>query len=504
MDIPVCQPGVRERRLNILLFAMLGLSLPGYWYAGFHLANVTGPDGVHRFLALFGSLFLFYAGALYALSARHFCVPPRTVAWFILAVGVCFRLLLLPAGIADGVTVAKMKADVMGTEVVYNRFLMYDHDVWRFLWDGRQQAMGINPYQHAPMHFSEEAAEETTEETARPAAMPTDHEMAQMLPDDRWRDIRDNINHPDLPTIYPPGLQLFFRIVSPIAPGSILVWKLALLLVDLGVAGLLLLALKRLNLPVWKLAVFFWNPLMMKEGVGTGHADALVALMLVGLAVALLREKPLEIGAWLAGAVLVKLVPIILLPFVLSRMKFKGAAMFVLVLVAGCVPFLDAGVSFAGLAAYWREWVFNPGIFELCRWTTIASGLPVDHTLAAKIITGTIFLSLLFIFRRHLALDGAHVPETLLLAIGGLLFFSPAVMPWYFLWITPLAALAGKRSWILYGALSLASYLIYADGSGIEPAPRLLFIHGGFLLGWMLERYFGARRRDPAWKVATA
>jgi hypothetical protein len=265
-----------------------------------------------------------------------------------------------------------------------------------------------------------------------------------------------------------------------------------------------LLALRRLNLPVWKLAVYFWNPLMMKEGVGTGHADALVALMLVGVAVALLREKPLEIGAWLAGAVLVKLVPIILLPFVLTRMKIGGAVAFALILVIGCLPFLDAGVSLAGLAAYSRDWVFNPGVFELCRWTTLVSGLPIDHTFAAKIIAGTIFLSLLFIFRRHFALDGKHVPETLLLAMGGLLFFSPAVMPWYFLWITPLAALAGKRSWILYGALSLASYLIYVDGSGVEPASRLVFIHGGFLLGWLLERYFGKRRRDPQWKAATA
>ncbi len=500
MNVPVCQQGPREQRLNLLLFAMLGLSLPGYWYAGFHLTNITGPDGVYRFLALFGSLFLLYAGTLYALSARHFCVSPQTVAWFILAVGVGFRVLLLPAGIADGVTVAKMKADVMGREVVYNRFLMYDHDVWRFLWDGRQQAMGINPYRFAPENYSEEEIEENV----KAATMPNEEEMARMLADDRWRDIRDNINHPDLPTIYPPGLQLFFRIVHPIAPGSVLVWKLALLLLDVAVAGLLLLALRRLNLPVWKLAVYFWNPLMMKEGVGTGHADALMALMLVGLAVAILRDKPLEVGAWLGGAVLVKLVPIILLPFVLTRMKTRGIAVFALVLVAGCVPFLDANVSFAGLSAYSREWVFNPGIFELCRWTTIASGLPIDHTLAAKIITGVLLLSLLFVFRSHFALDGAHVPETLLLAIGGLLFFSPAVMPWYFLWISPLAALAGRRSWILYGALSLASYLIYADGSGIEPAPRLLFIHGGFFLAWMLEQYFGARRRNPTWKAETA
>jgi hypothetical protein len=81
-------------------------------------------------------------------------------------------------------------------------------------------------------------------------------------------------------------------------------WKLCLLLLDLGVMALLWLTLTHFDQPPWKLALYAWSPLVIKEGVGTGHADALVAFMLLGLTLALARARPVAIGIWLAAATL--------------------------------------------------------------------------------------------------------------------------------------------------------------------------------------------------------
>jgi hypothetical protein len=475
-------------------------SIVGYWYAGFHLSNVVGPAKVYLFLWLFGGLFALYALGVLGLAGRRDAVKGNGTIWLVLSVGVFFRLLMLPAGISDGVTFAKLESDLTGEAVVFDRFLLFDHDLWRFLWDGHQQAVGMNPYQYPPSHFSEDidleavATDESEVEKRR-----LDGERVFL--DDRWRDIFANLNHKELPTLYPPGMQFCFYLSHLVAPGSVLVWKSALILADLATAALIWAILNKLRLPHWRLALYFWNPLVIKESIGSGHADVFVALMLVGLALALARERPVEIGVWFAGAVVMKIAPLILLPFLIKKMKASGCLAAGFVIGVACAPFLrDA--SLAGLTAYSQEWVFNPGVFELFRWTALRLTPLLDPTASAKIACGATLLALLFLFRKRLALHGGGMPDALLLIQGGLLFFSPTVMPWYFIWITPLAAISGARAWIAYGALSMLSYLIYADGSGVEPALRLLIIHCGFLAFWILEQT--TLRVTPKAETATA
>ena len=64
-----------------------------------------------------------------------------------------------------------------------------DDDIRRYVWDGRLQRLGYNPYLVVP---GDPAF----------AALHTDETRA--------------LNNPDLPSIYPPGAQLFFRGVTAI------------------------------------------------------------------------------------------------------------------------------------------------------------------------------------------------------------------------------------------------------------------------------------------------
>src|ERR1700754_3330947 len=150
---------------------------------------------------------------------------------------------------------------------------LYD-DIYRYVWDGRVQAAGINPYRYFPA--------DTTLAFLRDGA------------------IFPHINRADTAvTIYPPVAQFFFFIVTRIGE-SVTVMRLALLGCEaVTVTLIVLLLLRRMNRPVTRVVAYLWHPLPLWEIANSGHVDALmVALMLAGLWVALT-------GKALRGAVLI-------------------------------------------------------------------------------------------------------------------------------------------------------------------------------------------------------
>ncbi len=68
-------------------------------------------------------------------------------------------------------------------------------------------------------------------------------------------------------------------------------------------------------------------------------------------------------------AVLAKLTPVALLPFVIRRAGWRNAALIAAVVLADCAPFLDAeGKIFEGLMKFAREWQFDAGPYALAEW----------------------------------------------------------------------------------------------------------------------------------------
>ena len=130
-----------------------------------------------------------------------------------------------------------MRADIRGESVTYERFQLYDADVWRYLWDGHVWAHGINPYLYAPTDPALDglADEENAGQSDGRAV---------------WSDIRDNVNYATTRTIYPPLAQVIFRLSHLIAPGSVLVLKSLFVGCDLLAALFIALTLAALGRPV--------------------------------------------------------------------------------------------------------------------------------------------------------------------------------------------------------------------------------------------------------------
>ena len=319
-------------------------------------------------------------------------------------------------------------------------------DIYRYVWDGRVQQAGINPYRYAP---------------AAPALVP--------LRDDLYT----NINHKDIPTIYPPLAQLFFRLVGALGPGPGMM-KLSLILVECGLVLLLVQLLGQRRQDPCRVLLYAWNPLPLVEIAGSGHIDVLGVCLLFLALYGLGASRP-TLAVWaLAGAFLSKLLPALALPVFWRHLagatppslwarwllpRGRGPLLwFPLVAGAGFLFFGDAGFQLvAGLQTYLLKWRFNDALFSLVYGVIKAPDQAWDQAalLQTKLIcAGILLLALVWATSRY----SADPYRALFVIIGTYLLVSPTLHPWYLLWILPFLPLFPQPAWVLLSGLIFLAY----------------------------------------------
>ena len=184
-------PISKTYRIAVLL-AITILSL-GLYYALSNLNAVNGLGPVLWFWGEMGALFLLY-GIAFFLTKND---DNKLVLRIILIGALLFRLALVPAGLPYDTSLSEkvqlMTSDLNSEEVVFERFQLFDSDVWRYLWDGHVIASDINPYEYAPLDPS---LDDIT----------YDNESDLFF----WSDIRENVNYGHVPTVYPPLAEWVF------------------------------------------------------------------------------------------------------------------------------------------------------------------------------------------------------------------------------------------------------------------------------------------------------
>ncbi len=451
------------RATGLLGFAALGsATLWGYLALGFRAGN--GGRDVGVFLGLIAALTAL--AELGFLAARRLAVlDPQRTFHLIFAAGVIFRLLLVPVGLSPSRGAAA--DDWHGRAVGFQRFLLYDHDVWRYLWDGHLVAHGADPYQRTPNEWERRAEGGDGRALALIDAPP-------------WPDAFEMIAFRDHRTVYPPLAQAAFGLAAAIAPGSVLAWKLLLIAIDLATCGLLALLLTRLGRGRWEVLLYAWNPLVLKEVAGSGHVDALAAFGLTAAALALTfgGARSGSFGfAGLALAGLAKVTPLAATPVFLARTPWRRWWALPAALGLGCLPFAvglwDLSGFVEGLRTMGARWRFNAGAWDLAvalgESLAAGAGRPFAFALA---IGGTLGVG-------AWSLRDASLGGTLCAIYAMLLAFlllGPAVMPWYAVGLLPLAVAIRGRAGLAFSALGFVSYLVYIDGTeGVLPR---VFEHG--------------------------
>ncbi|MBW3563196.1 MAG: DUF2029 domain-containing protein [Acidobacteria bacterium] len=373
----------------------------------------------------------------------------------------------------------------MFVAAILARFAAFDaapvlsDDVWRYLWDGKVVAEGLDPYARAPSSL----------------------ELRELR--ESWH---DRINHPDVRSIYPPYAQLSF-LIAHLFGGGLLSWRLMLFASDLGILFLLARIDPRASY-AWALC-----PIVVWEGVWNLHLDLLAALFVVIAWASMRRRSGMGAGAALGVAAGLKVTPLAMAPSLFlaakNRARFLlGAA---IVLVVAAAPFAVSGRFMPGMREFAINWSFNSPLYEML--TSFFRG--VDATAGLKMLWGRVAPALIssaaveagyswihpgMMARATLAVVGVVIATLLLrwvpparsaaAVFAILLLCSPTIHPWYWLPVLPIAILAGQR-WVSALALfSGASYLLYA---GVQPWIVMVLAYGAPML-----IFAGARLRDES------
>ena len=362
---------------------------------------------------------------------------PRTVAALAVVGGAALRLALLPSPPA------------------------LSTDLYRYLWDGRVQAAGINPY----------------------AAAPADPSLAELRDPAVW----GHVNRRGVRTIYPGGAEAAFVGAHTAGIRTPTGWKLLVVLADIATVVALVALLRRRGAPTRHALLYAWNPLPVLAFAGSGHLDALAVLPIVLAVAAWDADRPGVTGGLLGAAVAIKLYPLLLLPAFLRRRDQRWspvtAALAVGVPVLAYLPYLAVGRRVLGYltTGYLREEGYASG-----HRFVLASAVGVDGVWLAGIVLGALAIWALRTSR------SVEVRAAVLLG-AALVLTTP--YGWY---ATPLVALAaagtdgglpaprraGALVWPLFAVGLYTIYvLVYLGIRPVTPTTMRLSLAVGLLGG---------------------
>lgn len=315
-------------------------------------------------------------------------------------------------------------------------------DDWhRYLWDGAVIAQGGDPYRFAP-------AEGLARDAFGELHAPTDDIALEKLRALGSLDPRfpERVNYPYLTTIYPPAVQGAFALAAAIQPFSLSAWRLVIGAADVATFALLAIALAAFGRPsVW--ALLYWlNPIVIVQTYVASHMDVLIGPFLIGAILLMRRGAPLLSGAALAGAVGVKIWPLVLVPlFMRASGGMRSAALFASAALGFSAIFLlpmltGLGEARSGLAAYSENWTRNAFLFTIVE-SVIGKFAAEPGFLSRIVCAGVVVVAAVYASFRHGA--GPQALPALAFGVIAILFFlSPTGYPWYAIWLMLLAPFA--------------------------------------------------------------
>ena len=304
-----------------------------------------------------------------------------------------------------------------------------EDDYQRYLWDGWRTIQDGSPYDRAPAEFFA-----VTEK--RPPGIET---------------ALNDLNNPDLTTIYAPVTQLLFAAAAVIAPGSLFTLKLFLLLSDFGIMLLLLIIGGR------RAAWFYgWCPLAVVETAFHAHPEAWALLWLLAAWICASRQRYLLAGALAGVAVGAKIFALLAVPFLFWRRPAIFLPAFLAVLGIIYAPIVATGSSaeLGGMHAMASSFEFNSFGYALLAAAFGSSAARSLWLTLFGIVAATLFVRWLW---QKQSLRQAPVSDVFL----AFFLLSPVLNPWYLIWLAPFVAISPTRRAV---ALLAVVPLSYATG----------------------------------------
>jgi len=321
-----------------------------------------------------------------------------------------------------------------------------DDDIHRYVWDGRLQRLGYNPYLVIP---------------SDPAAVGLHTSETRTL------------NNPDLPSPYPAGAQFFFRAITAIHESAFSL-KLAFVICDFAIALVLLDLLRHNHRGSHMVLAYAWNPLLAVEVAGSGHIDIVCALLLVVSAAALVRRRRASAAIALGLAVAVKFLPVVLFPLYWKRIRIRDCALAAALVALLYLPFFQHGrIPIGSLGTYVQTFRFNGPAFA-----ALDRVAPPQSLAGLAVLVGLVTASW---FRKSSCewSSGAFAWP-----MAAALLCAPAVFPWYLLSLLPFLTSVST--------LLIAIWTVSIISTYVEWHLHTLGQHWGALPGWAMLLEYGS------------
>jgi alpha-1,6-mannosyltransferase len=298
-----------------------------------------------------------------------------------------------------------------------------DNDMVRYMYDGRLQRLGYNPFLVVP---------------ADPEVAATHTELTRKMPSIRAR------------TPYPAAAQLFFRLVVTIreTPRAM---KLALVACDLLTILVLVKWLRETKRSAWLALAYAWNPLVILEVAHSGHIDALGALWIAIAAWMLTTGRSMRATVAFVIAIASKLLPIVLVPLLWKRIRVGDAVAGGAVLFLLYLPFRSAGTLPLGavpnVVAFIR---FNGPLFKGLAALATPQGAAAVAVLAGLAVAAWMRLT-----------RSADDPAAWAWPMAVSLAAAPVIYPWYLLYFTPFLFTGATLPLVVWTYSVLPVYVVW-------------------------------------------
>ncbi len=326
-------------------------------------------------------------------------------------------------------------------------------DIYRFVWDGKLINAGIHPFSQLPKYYIDNAIQ-----VEGPS-----------------RELYLNLNSPEFFTIYPPFAQMLFWIAaaptSSVLVSSIII-RFFIIAAEIGTLYYGIKVLNQWNLPKRNILIYAFNPLIILELTGNLHFEAFMIFFLILSIYFFNKHKVIQSGLFLALGVAAKLLPLMLLPSLIRKIKVKrlvifygtvGVAVLLFFIPLFNSEFVKGMTESVGL--YFQKFEFNASIYYLVRaygfWDR---GYNIIQTagpdLALYSLIGILILSLIFTGKIRITTHWQWVLTFYLL-------MATTVHPWYISSLIMFAVFSNYRYAILWSFLIFFTYSGYTS-TGFE------------------------------------
>ena len=360
------------------------------------------------------------------------------------------------------------------------------NDFYRFIWDGELINQGINPYALVPNDLIVQGPI-----YSNPYMRLLYHGMGEL----------SQANY----SCYPALNQFLFYIPTKFfdsIEANVISFKLMLIMADIGIIVVGKKILDHLKKPAHLIWLFALNPFVILEFSGNVHFEGVMIFFILLSIYLVLKNNWVFAAVFFGMAVLIKLIPLMLLPFLFKRLKVVPSigftALTAIVVILMSMILLDEVLlsnMMQSINLYFETFEFNSSLIFLLReysFTTVGyNELTYYGPLLSNI--AAVLILLLALFKAYKTEQ--YIFTGMLFALTIYYICATTVHPWYISMVLIFSIFTHYRFGLIWSLMIMLSYFAYSQTDFKE---NMLFIaiEYGLLIIVILYEVFRYTKKD--------